>query len=206
MTHKSICTRARTHTTIYIYVSLYNESLIADEDPDCMPEWDEEGYYENGNTTASLSTLLRSSTQENTSAVWSNGFRFYIQPQLPGFEKVSKVLVPLHATSSELDCFSVSCDSDVSKCSLWASWSTVTLHEMNSFFLIVIHMYLVSQPRITDYWSTDVMLDSSFAGKITTTKKDKFCSIYFIMYVNDDNKYNPTISLFIKLNQFKITL
>ena len=50
-------------------------------------------------------------------------------------------------------------------------------------------MCLVSKPRITDYWNTDVTLDSSFAGKIM--KWDKLFSIYFMFHVNNNSKYIP---------------
>ena len=50
-------------------------------------------------------------------------------------------------------------------------------------------MCLVYKPRITDYWSTDVMLDPSFAGN--TMKRDKLCSIYFMLHVNNSSKYTP---------------
>ncbi|XP_047111958.1 piggyBac transposable element-derived protein 4-like [Schistocerca piceifrons] len=71
--------------------------------------------------------------------------------------------------------------------SLWANWSAVKLHEMYQFFGIIIHMCLVHKPNITDYWSNDLMLDSSLPAKIM--KRDRLRSIYFMLHVNNNDNY-----------------
>ncbi|XP_049958237.1 piggyBac transposable element-derived protein 4-like [Schistocerca serialis cubense] len=152
---------------------------------------------------------IQQQQSQNNVVEWVNDD---VLQQLPLFEGVSNVLAPLSAESTEFDCWSVFIDANVIKNiktetnryaaatnsklrmqnkitsrSLWANWSAVKLHEMYQFFAIIIHMCLVHKPNITDYWSNDLMLDSSLPAKIM--KRDRFRSIYFMLHVNNNDNY-----------------
>lgn len=135
-----------------------------------------------------------------------------ILPQLPVFQEECKVTAAVDKDSTELDFFYIFFDETIirkiktetnryagctieklkrqnklKKSSLWGKWVAVKLQEMYFFLAIVLHMCVVKKPCISDYWSTDVFLQTSFAPKLMS--RDRFRSIFFMLHVNDNSTY-----------------
>ncbi|GFO18782.1 PiggyBac transposase uribo1 [Plakobranchus ocellatus] len=69
--------------------------------------------------------------------------------------------------------------------SIYNQLSPVTLDEMRRF-VIMIHTGLIPKPRLTDYWSLDPALHTSFCAKVMP--KDRFRAILsFFHIVNNEN-------------------
>lgn len=73
--------------------------------------------------------------------------------------------------------------------SLWVTWKPVTTGEMYKFFSIIIHMCLVKKPTISDYWSKDPVIASTFAPSLLS--RDRFRSIFFMFHLNYDATDKP---------------
>ncbi|XP_049948184.1 piggyBac transposable element-derived protein 4-like [Schistocerca serialis cubense] len=72
---------------------------------------------------------------------------------------------------------------------VWRKWTTVKLSELYKFFGIILHMCLVKKPKLSDYWSTNPVLQSSFAAKCLP--RDRFLLILRMLHLVDNATYIP---------------
>ena len=68
-------------------------------------------------------------------------------------------------------------------------WKTVTVHEMEGFLLILLHMGAIKKPSLPDYWSTKDFMKSSFAHMIMS--RDCFRAILTMLHFSDNAGYIP---------------
>jgi hypothetical protein len=136
------------------------------------------------------------------------------QPPIPVFDEFSGLTIPIDETSTALDCFSHFFDIEVMRVikqetnryaresidklktlgklkpnSIWHKWTIVTLSELYKFFAIVLHMCLIRKPRLCHYWSTNPVLQSSFACKLMS--RDRFMSILSMLHIADNSQFIP---------------
>lgn len=75
------------------------------------------------------------------------------------------------------------------KNSVWAKWTTVKLYEVYNFFSIILHMCYVKKPKLSDYWSTDKFIKTSYAASLMS--RDRFFAILANFHINDNATYIP---------------
>ena len=68
-------------------------------------------------------------------------------------------------------------------------WKTVTVHEMEGFLLILLHMGAIKKPSLPDYWSTKDFMKSSFSHMIMS--RDRFRAILTMLHFSDNADYIP---------------
>ncbi|XP_049771114.1 piggyBac transposable element-derived protein 4-like [Schistocerca cancellata] len=137
-----------------------------------------------------------------------------ITPRLPVFSESCGIQDGIDQHSSVFDCFMYFFDEELvrlikreTNCytrmtietlsatgklkpqSVWHKWTTVKLSELCKYFGIILHMCLVSKPKLTDYWSTNPVLQSSFAAKCLP--RDRFLSILRMLHLVDNATYIP---------------
>lgn len=47
-----------------------------------------------------------------------------------------------------------------------SNWKPVTIAELKKYCAIIIHMGLVEKPELSEYWSADPAVHTSFAGSV----------------------------------------
>ena len=73
------------------------------------------------------------------------------------------------------------------KANSWlGKWQPVTLHEMKVFLSLVICMGFVEKRELSEYWSTDFVVDTPFFKKYMT--RDRFQSILLNLHITDNTK------------------
>ncbi|XP_025206936.1 piggyBac transposable element-derived protein 4-like [Melanaphis sacchari] len=75
----------------------------------------------------------------------------------------------------------------IKKNSIWHKWKPLTISEVYKFFSIILHMSLVEKPHIKDYWSTNPVLQTTYASKLM--KRDRFISIFSMLHIANNDKY-----------------
>jgi len=73
------------------------------------------------------------------------------------------------------------------KNSVWHKWKPLNISEVYKFFSIILHMSLVEKPHIKDYWSTNPVLQTTYASKLM--KRDRFISIFSMLHIANNDKY-----------------
>lgn len=74
--------------------------------------------------------------------------------------------------------------------SQFTQWKTVTFSTLKQFFAIILHMSLVSKPSISDYFSHDPVLYSSFPSAVGMSR-NRFQMVLRYLHISDNSKYVP---------------
>jgi len=75
----------------------------------------------------------------------------------------------------------------IKKNSVWHKWKPLNISEVYKFFSIILHMSLVENLYIKDYWSTNSVLQTTYASKLM--KRDRFISIFSMLHIANNDKY-----------------
>ena len=73
--------------------------------------------------------------------------------------------------------------------STFRHWKNITVKDLTGFFAILVHMGLLHKPEVSDYWSTNSILQTSFAPAILS--RDKFQLILAMLHVSNNADYIP---------------
>ena len=71
--------------------------------------------------------------------------------------------------------------------SIFATWKEVSKADIYNFLAICLHMGLVRKPQISDYWSVNAGVHSSYAAQIMS--RQRFTSILAFLHLNDNATY-----------------
>ena len=72
---------------------------------------------------------------------------------------------------------------------LSASGRNMTVKDLTGFFAILVHMGLLHKPEVSDYWSTNSILQTSLAPAILS--RDTFQLILAMLHVSNTAEYIP---------------
>ena len=77
-------------------------------------------------------------------------------------------------------------------------WKTVTIHEIQGFLLILLHMGAIKKPSLSDYWTTKDFMKSTFAHMIML--RDQFFAIMKMLHFSISTIQSLSLKVYLIMN------
>jgi len=142
---------------------------------------------------------------------WKEKIQAVQKPALPGVPRINKNF-QITQDSSPLDIFEIFFSPEMFKLihketnqyakqkinkkkqegslspkSVFVLWNTVSLQEIKKFFAIIIHMSMLHKSSLRDYWSSRLIIHTSYAASIGMSR-DRFLAILTMFHLNNNDE------------------